>query len=84
MQTWEYAQAKATIYSWKVERVIFQDGENIVGALQALVKPIPIIGGGLVWINQGPLWRSSTKGDFSLLVKILKEICRYWVETQPF
>ena len=84
MQTWEFAQAKAIIYSWRVERFIFQDGENIIGALQALVKPMPIIGGGLVWINQGPLWRRSAKGDFSLFIKMLKEISRYWVERQHF
>ena len=73
MQTWEYAQAKAAISSWRVKRAIFQDGDVIVGAVQALIRPIPLIDGGLVWINQGPLWRRSGSGNFSLLVEMLKE-----------
>ncbi len=84
MQIWEYAQAKVEMSSWKVERIIFQDGENIIGAAQALVRSIPFIGGGLVWINQGPLWRISENGDFSLLAEMLKEISRYWVEEKHF
>ena len=84
MQTWEYAQAKAAISSWRVKRSIFQDGDVIVGAVQALIRPIPLIDGGLVWINQGPLWRRSGNGNFSLLVEMLKEIRRHWVEELHF
>ncbi len=80
MQTWEYAEAKARTGPWKVERLIFVDGEYTVGAVQAMVRQIPGIGGGLVWINQGPLWRKQSEGDVSALVAMLSELRRYWVD----
>jgi lipid II:glycine glycyltransferase (peptidoglycan interpeptide bridge formation enzyme) len=84
MQTWEYAEAKAALSSWRIERAIFLDGDTVVGAVQAMVRTIPVIGHGLVWINQGPLWRKSGNEDFSLLLEMLKEIRRYWVEEKHF
>ena len=82
MQTWEYAEAKAQTGPWKVERAIFVDGESVVGAAQSLVRPIPWLGGGLVWINRGPLWRRSENGDPSLLLTMMEQLQRHWVEQQ--
>ncbi len=84
MQTWEYAKGKANLSSWVVERAIFLKGDQIVGAVQALIKPIPLIGRGLVWINQGPLWRKTDNSDFSLLVDMMNEIRRHWVDDKHF
>lgn len=55
VQTWEYGEAKSHTGPWKVERAIFVDGQQLVGAYQAMVRSIPYLGGGLVWINRGPL-----------------------------
>jgi hypothetical protein len=82
MQTWEYAEAKAEMGPWRVWRATFVDGELVVGAVQALVRPIPRLGGGLVWINRGPLWRRSANVDPSLLVLMMEELRHHWVEQQ--
>lgn len=82
VQTWEYAEAKTQAASWRVEQAVFVDGERVVGAVQALVRPIPWLQRGLVWINRGPLWRRSKNEDPSLLVAMMEELRRHWVDKQ--
>ncbi len=82
MQTWEYAVAKAQTEPWAVERAIFLDDGRIVGAVQSLRRSIPWLGGGVLWINRGPLWRRSEKEHPSLLVAMMEELRRHWVEQQ--
>ena len=82
IQTWEYGEAKARTGPWQVERAIFLDGERVTGAVQAMVRRIPLLKGGLVWINRGPLWRQSPNGDPSMLAAMMEELRRYWVERQ--
>ena len=82
MQTWEYANAKAQTGPWKVERVLFMDGKNIIGAVQALVRTLPWISRGLVWINRGPLWKREEKTDASILIAMMEELRRHWVDKQ--
>ncbi len=79
IQTWEYAEAKSQTGPWKVERAIFIENERVVGAVQAVVRPIPWVGGGLVWINRGPLWRRSEDKEPSLLVAMMEELLHHWV-----
>jgi len=55
MQTWEYAEAKVATGPWKSFRAIVRDGEEIVAAVQGTMRPLPVAGGGLVWINRGPI-----------------------------
>jgi CelD/BcsL family acetyltransferase involved in cellulose biosynthesis len=59
MQSWAYGEAKAASGGWQVERGILTDGTEPVGIAQALVRPLPVvgsfIGGGLCWVNRGPL-----------------------------
>ncbi|MHB9073531.1 MAG: lipid II:glycine glycyltransferase FemX [Desulfobaccales bacterium] len=81
VQTWEYGEAKVRIGPWKVERSVFKDGDRIVGICQAMVRVLPFVGRGLVWINRGPLWRRlQEEPDASLLTAMLVELRRYWVE----
>lgn len=77
MQTWEYAEAKASSAPWRIERAIFYEAEQVVGAVQALVRYIPWLGRGLVWISRGPLWRKS-EADASNLMRMLTELRQYW------
>lgn len=80
MQTWEYGEAKTRTGPWEVERTIFWEDNRLIGAAQAMVRPLPWLGGGLVWINHGPLWRREpdlAPGSFSAM---LVELRRYWVE----
>ena len=80
LQTWEYASAKAQTGPWKVERVLFADGKNIIGAVQALVRRLPWVSRGLVWINRGPLWKREEKSDASILIAMMEELRRHWVD----
>lgn len=81
IQTWEYGEAKARTGPWKVERAVFLHGDRIVGACQAMVRVLPFLGRGVVWINRGPLWRRlDEEPDVSVLSAILVELRRYWVE----
>jgi lipid II:glycine glycyltransferase (peptidoglycan interpeptide bridge formation enzyme) len=80
IQTWEYGEAKVQTSRWKVERAIFMDGDRVIGAVQARVRRVPLLNAGLVWINRGPLWHRSEGDDSSLLVAMMEELRRYWVE----
>jgi hypothetical protein len=81
LQTWEYGEAKAHTGPWQVVRMCFWEGDLLVGACQAMVRPLPLGLGGLVWINRAPLWRRpGEEGDPALLVAMLAELRKYWVE----
>lgn len=83
MQTWEYATAKSRTGSWRVERAVFDEGGRVVGAVQALVRPLPILGGGLVWINRAPLWRRTGEtGDVERLMAMLAALRQHWVSVR--
>ena len=62
MQTWEFGEAKAKIGPWKVSRGLFWKDEEIAGAIQAMIRTIPFLTRGLVWINRGPLIKDKSKG----------------------
>ncbi|MBU4231185.1 MAG: GNAT family N-acetyltransferase [Proteobacteria bacterium] len=60
---------------------MFLDGDRIVGICQAMVRVLPFLGRGLVWINRGPLWRRTPEElDVSGLSAMLVELRQYWVE----
>ena len=81
LQTWEYGEAKAHTSPWQVVRMCFWEGDLLVGACQAMVRPLPLGLGGLVWINRAPLWRRlGEEGEPALLAAMLVELKRYWVE----
>lgn len=55
LQTWAYGEAKAASGGWRVERLVFTEGGAPVGAAQVMLRPLPVVGGGLAWLNRGPL-----------------------------
>lgn len=59
MQCWAYGEAKKNTGGWRVERGVFTDGDASVGLAQAMIRDLPVfaplVGGGLCWINRGPL-----------------------------
>lgn len=79
LQTWEYGEAKATLGPWRVERALFVDDGRVVGAVQAMVRPLPVVGGGLVWINRGPLWRRDGDADHARLDRLLSVLRDAWL-----
>ncbi len=69
MQDWSYGEAKARTAGWQVERGLLTDGDAVIGAAQVLIKTMPVVGGGLAWINRGPL--VARGADYSQLLRAL-------------
>jgi hypothetical protein len=61
MQAWAYGAAKSSQKTWRVERGVFRDQHDITGIAQLLIRPLPFVGGGLVWLNRGPLTDDGTQ-----------------------
>jgi lipid II:glycine glycyltransferase (peptidoglycan interpeptide bridge formation enzyme) len=80
LQTWEYAEAKTKAGSGRVERLLFlgEDGE-VIGACQCIVRQIPVMNRGLVWINRGPMWKREGSVDRTAIVEMLSQLRHYWV-----
>jgi len=55
IQSWEYGAAKADTGPWRVERGEFVADGHIIAVCQILLRDLPLIGGGLAWVNRGPL-----------------------------
>ena len=79
LQTWEYAEASSQTRGLEVSRLLFEIDGAIVGAAQGFIRAIPLIGGGAVVINRGPLWRRND-AEPSRLLSVLAALRDYWVE----
>jgi len=76
MQDWAFGEAKAAAGPWRAVRGIFFKGNEIVGVVQAMIRDLPLIGGGLAWVNRGPLWRKKSdeaSGRLSEILGLLRE-----------
>ena len=59
LQTWEFGEAKAQSSQWSVQRsIVLNNSGAIVSAAQMMVRQIPVISRGMIWINRGPLSKS--------------------------
>lgn len=74
IQIWEWGEAKASTGPWAVERLEFVDKGDIVGVAQVLVRRLPLLLGGMAWLNRGPLWDRG-QGDRALpqMLRLLDE-----------
>jgi lipid II:glycine glycyltransferase (peptidoglycan interpeptide bridge formation enzyme) len=73
LQDWAFGQAKAES-GWQVERARLVDENDVtIGAVQVMRKNLPLVGGGLAWINRGPLLV-----DPKLLPEALTAVARHW------
>lgn len=79
LQTWAYGEAKARSGPWRVERALIVDGENEIGVVQAFVRRIPLLGGGLAWINRGPLLSDPFRNEPRLWYDVLEAMRAHWV-----
>ena len=80
MQTWEFGEAKALTGPWKVSRAVFQKGDKTVGAAQVMIRIVPFINRGLVWINRAPLLKNCDTAQSDVYINILGELKKYWVD----
>lgn len=78
MQDWAFGQAKAATGPWRAERGVFFARNEIVGAVQTMIRDLPLVGGGLVWINRGPLWRKAADQSPDHLAALLEVLRGRW------
>src|SRR3989338_5424410 len=79
IQLFEYGEAKAALYGWRAVRHIWHEGERIVGAAQVMIKTLPLLHRGLVWINRAPLYqKKNSEHDQFLFLEMLKALRSYW------
>lgn len=85
MQSWEYAEAKAATGPWSTVRAVITNGEHLVAALQGSLRSLPFIGGGLLWINRGPLIAGTSQSYEDLLEVIARWAAsrRWYVRIAP-
>jgi lipid II:glycine glycyltransferase (peptidoglycan interpeptide bridge formation enzyme) len=63
VQTGAYGEARAAQGEWRVERGMIERDGREVAAAQALVRTLPVVGGGLAWIGRGPLGADAASLD---------------------
>lgn len=79
LQSWAYGAARAETSAWRIERCVLMDGGDVAAVAQVMLRDLPVVGGGLAWINRGPLWRqrdSETPGD--RLVSVLRALKHHY------
>jgi len=80
MQTWEFGETKCRVGPWKVWRAVFYKGEETVGAVQAMIRIVPFLNRGLVWINRAPIIINKYMAQADIYIDMLKELKEYWVD----
>jgi len=79
MQTGAFGDAKSGLEGWIVERGLLLRDDKTIGVFQILIKTLPVIGGGLAWLNRGPLLADT--GDCSTALTTLK---RHYTDERGF
>ncbi|MBT4118868.1 MAG: GNAT family N-acetyltransferase [Rhodospirillaceae bacterium] len=79
VQDWAYGEAKTEDGGWRVERGVLHSGQEITSIFQALIRPIPVFSGGLVWINRAPLWQTTTGQGPEVYGEALHQLYSYYV-----
>ena len=80
MQTWEFGEAKARPGQWKVSRAVFCKDDETVGVAQLMIRTVPFLNKGLVWVNRAPLMKNCNTAQSDVYIDILKELKKYWVD----
>ena len=78
MQDWAFGEAKTATGPWRPERGLFFKRSEIVGVIQTMIRDLPVIGGGLVWVNRGPLWRKTSDESPGRLAALLDVLRARW------
>jgi hypothetical protein len=81
MQDWAFGEAKAATGPWRPVRGLFFRGNEVMGVVQTMIRDLPLIGGGLVWINRGPLWRKTTNESPEQLAEMLGILRNHWTRS---
>ena len=81
IQQWAYGESKTHVGGWEVVRHIFSNEREILGAAQGVVKRLPLLNKGIVWINRAPIWKKENKKqETSIFFDMLVLLKEYWVD----
>lgn len=81
-QVWDFGIACAKRFNATSEHIVIQDNQDILGIADVRIKRIPIIGGGIGYINGGPLVRKGNEDDNERLKACLIALVQYYVMEQ--
>lgn len=72
-QSWDYGILSAKRIGGKCEHIVLRDFEgNIISAAEVRIKKIPVIGGGIAYINGGPMIRrNKNQVNYEILTNTL-------------
>ncbi len=74
---WEYAEAMAARTNAKVENLVIAAGETVEGLASVRIKRLPVLGGGVAYVANGPLVRkpegSNLEGRLGLVLAALRQ-----------
>ena len=79
LQSFAYGDARESSgrHAW---RAVFERDGEVVGACQAIIRPLPRpLSGGVVWVNRGPL-SDRSRPDPALRQILLGRLRDYWVD----
>lgn len=83
IQLWEYGEAKTRLQGWRAVHQVFYCDEVVEGAVQVMVKMLPGLNRGVVWINRGPLWQKRGEAaDPNTFNEMLAQMIDYWVKKE--
>lgn len=80
VQTWEFGEAREEKRGWEVQRFLFKCNAIIISAAQVMIRRMPYVKRGLVWINRAPLFINEEVIENGMYVSILEELRKYWVD----
>jgi len=79
-QLWDFGTACAKRLNATSEHVAVQENQKILGLADVRIKEIPVLGGGIAYINGGPLVRRDNGDDYDRLRVCLHTLVSEYIE----
>ena len=76
MQLWEYGEAKKAIDGFQLERLVLEKNGKILMAFQVMLKLVPFVKKGVVYVNK-PVYFTNDKKE---ILSAIEEFRAYWVD----
>ncbi len=85
-QLWDFGIACAKRLNAISDHVAIQQDQEIIGLADVRIKHIPVIGGGIGYVNGGPMVRRNTDGQWEVerLRTVLAGLVDYYVKKKKF
>ena len=84
VQTFEYGQAKTETGPWLMRHLLIEEAGRPVAAAQVMLRDLPVVRGGLAWINRGPILLSGAGDSPAAMTGALDALVRYWAKERNY